>query len=62
MIMFDDKMVDDVHTENSLYNGIRYNSKIRYNVNPICTKSAECVFFIDSPVLFYGKTYASDIY
>ena len=21
-----------------LYNGIRYNSKIRYNVNPICTK------------------------
>ena len=28
-----------------LYNGIRYNSKIRYNVNPICKKSKERVCF-----------------
>ena len=25
-------------TVNPLYNGIRYNSKIRYNVNSVCTK------------------------
>ena len=50
-------------TVNPLYNDIRYNSKIRYNVNPICTKiSGSCIFFIDSPVLFYGKTNGLDIY
>ena len=33
-------------TGNPLYNGIRYNSKIRYNVNLVCTKkSADRVFF-----------------
>ena len=47
---------------NPLYNNIRYNSKIRYNVRPICTKSADRVFFIDSPMLFFGKTYVLDIY
>ena len=32
-------------TVNLLYNGIRYNNKIRYNVNPICTKiSGTCIF------------------
>ena len=30
---------------NPLYNGIRYNSEIRYNVNQICTKiSGTCIF------------------
>ena len=33
-------------TGNPLYNGIRYSSKIRYNVNLVCTKkSADCVVF-----------------
>ena len=33
-------------TVNPLYNDIRYNSKIRYNVSSVCTKkSADRVFF-----------------
>ena len=41
---------------NPLYNDIRYNSKIRYNVNLVCTKiSGSCVFFIDIPMLFFRK-------
>ena len=32
-------------TVNPLYNDIRYNSKIRYNVNSVCTKiSGSCIF------------------
>ena len=55
---------------NPLYNGIRYNMKIRYNVNLICTKNQGFVFFflfffvfffIDSPMLFFRKTYVFDI-
>ena len=50
-------------TVNPLYNDIRYNSKICYNVNPICTNiSGSCIFFIDTPMLFFGKTYVLDIY
>ena len=34
-----------VKTVNPLYNDIRYNSKIRYNVNLFCTKiSGSCIF------------------
>ena len=44
-------------TVNPLFNDIRYNSKIRYNVNLVCTKSADRIFFIDIPVLFFMKTY-----
>ena len=33
-------------TVNPLYNSIRYN-KIHYNVNLVCTKSADRVFFIN---------------
>ena len=33
------------YTVNPLYNDIRYNSKIRYNVNSVCIKSAERVLF-----------------
>ena len=33
-------------TVNSLYNDIRYKSKIRYNVNLVCTKiSGLCIFY-----------------
>ena len=32
-------------TVNSLYNDIRYNSKIRYNVNLVRTKISDRVFF-----------------
>ena len=33
-------------TVNPLYNDIHYNSKIRYNVNSVCTKiSGSCIFF-----------------
>ena len=50
-------------TVNPLYNGILYNSKIRYNVNPICKKksAARVFFFIDSSMLFFRKTYVLDI-
>ena len=41
-------------TVNPLYNGIRYNSNIRYNVNPICTKikSLDRVLLFDRPMFF----------
>ena len=32
-------------TVNPVYNDIRYNSKICYNVSSVCTKSADHVFF-----------------
>ena len=45
-------------TLNPLYNDIRYNSKIRYNVNLVRTKISRCVFFfIVIPMLFFRKTY-----
>ena len=45
-------------TVHPLYNSIRYNSKIRYNVNLVCTNiSGSCIFFIDIPMLFFRKTY-----
>ena len=40
------KGYEQYYTVNPLYNGIRYNSKIRYNVNSVCTKkSADRAFF-----------------
>ena len=48
---------------NPLYNGIRYNSKTRYNVSPICTKNQRIVYcFLDNPMSVFGKTYVLDIY
>ena len=50
-------------TVNPLYNDIRYNSKIRYNVDLVYTKiSGSCFllllfFFIVIPILFLRKTY-----
>ena len=42
------------NTVNPLYNDIHYNSKIRYNVNLVCTKiSGSYMFFIDLP--FYSS-------
>ena len=44
-------------TVSPFYNDIRYNSKIRYNVNLVCTKiSGSCIFFINIPMLFFRKT------
>ena len=41
---------------NPLYNGIRYNSKIRYNVNPSCTKNdGSCISSLTVPVYSLGK-------
>ena len=52
-------------TVNPLNNDIRYNSKIRCNVNSFCKKkqknSGSCIFFIESPMLFFRKTYVLDI-
>ena len=45
----------NIYTVNHIYNDIRYNSKIRYNVNLVC--SVDRVFFIDIPMLFFQKTY-----
>ena len=60
---FWNKIFYNVFTVNPLYKDIRYNSKIHYNVNLVCTETADRVFFfIDSPMLFFGKTYALDIY
>ena len=56
-------LLTDLFTVNPLYNDIHYNSKICYNVNPICTKNQWIMyFFIDIPMLFFGKTYVLDIY
>ena len=44
-IIFQLKLVNKPCTMNPLYNAIRYNSKIRHNVNSVCTKiSGSCVF------------------
>ena len=42
---------------NPLYNGIRYNSKIRYIVSLVCKKNQQIV----CPLLFLRKTYVLDI-
>ena len=45
-----------VSTGNPLYNDIRYNSKIRYNVNSICTNiSVSCSFSLNVPCYSLGK-------
>ena len=45
-----------ISTVNPLYNGIRYNSKIRYNVNLVCTKiSGSCIFSLIFPCYSSGK-------
>ena len=50
-------------TVGPLYNELRYNSKIHYNVNLVCTKTRiSCVFFIDIPMLFFRKTYVVCIF
>ena len=51
-----------INTVNPLYNDIRYNSKSCYNGILVCTKISEsCIFFIDSPILFFRKTCVFDI-
>ena len=56
------KPKNETDTVNPLYNGIRYNSKIRYYANPICTKiSGSCIFSL-TVLCFFGKTYVLDIY
>ena len=43
--------------EDPVYNDNRYSSKNRYNINSVCTQiSGLCIFFIDSPMLFFRKT------
>ena len=43
-------------TVNPPYNDIRYNSKIRYNVNSVCTKiSGSCIFSLIFPCYSSGK-------
>ena len=44
-------------TVNPVYNDIRYNSKIRYNVNLVCAKISGSCIFIDIPMLSFRKTY-----
>ena len=44
------------YTVNPLYNDIRYGSKIRYNVNLVCTKiSGSCMFSLIFPCYSPGK-------
>ena len=44
------------YTVNPLYNDIRYNGKIRYNVNLVRTKiSGSCIFSLLFPCYFSGK-------
>ena len=44
------------NTVNPLYNDIRYNSKIRYNVNLVCTKiSGSYIFLLMFPFYSSGK-------
>ena len=41
---------------NPFYNDIRYNSKIRYNVNLVCTKiNGSCILSLIFPCYFSGK-------
>ena len=50
------KPKNETDTVNPLYNGIRYNSKIRYYVNPICTKiSGSCIFSLTVLCYSLGK-------
>ena len=43
-------------TVNPLYNDIRYDSEIRYNVNSVCTKISEsCIFSLIYPCYSSGK-------
>ena len=59
---FDFSMFSLKNTVNPLYNDIRYNSKICYNVNSVCTKNQRIVYyFSDSHMLFFRKTYVFDI-
>ena len=48
------------YTVNHLYNDIRYNSKNRYNVRSAQKSADRVFFFIDSPMLFFRKTYVLD--
>ena len=49
-------------TVSPLYNDIRYNSKIRYDVNSVCTKiSGSCIFSLTVPRYFLGKHMFFDI-
>ena len=50
----------NIITVNPLYNDILYNSKIRQTAIRSTQKSADRVFFIDSPMLFFRKTYVLD--
>ena len=53
---------EDLVTVNPLYNDIRYNSKIRYNINSVCTKiSRSCIFSLAVPCYSLGKIYVLDI-
>ena len=47
---------DQKSTVNPLYNDTHYNSKIRYNVNSVCTKiSGSCIFSLTDPCFSLGK-------
>ena len=52
-----------VYTANPLYNDIRYNGKIRYNVNSVCTEISGSFFFsLTVPCYSLGKhTFSMDI-
>ena len=46
-------------TMNPLYNDIRDNSKLRYTVNPVCTKlSGSCISLLTVPCFSLGKTFS----
>ena len=46
----------EAFTVNPLYNDIRYNSRIRYNVNLVCTKiSGSCIVSLLFPFHSSGK-------
>ena len=45
-----------LYTANPLYSDICYNSRIRYNVNSVCTKiSGSCSFSLTVPCYYLGK-------
>ena len=47
-------------TVNPLYNDIRYNSKFVITSSWSAQKIGGSLFFIDSPMLFFRKTYVVD--
>ena len=50
------KIVEILYTVNPLYNDIRYNSKIHYNVSVVHTKiSRSCIFSLIFPFYSSGK-------